>query len=384
MRAVATAWIALLVAAACTQSTNTQVATPIARAANPSELVPFFGTYSTGDGRSFVIARHGWFFDVRDATYRTMYSGATPNRFTIGPAFEVPLPTFANLRFDGTMLTLATSHATVTAHRLAYKGTDVIIPANGAMLAGSITEPLGAGPHPGIVIVHGAEPGERYFYDIWVGIYAGLGLDVLTYDKRGIGASTGRYPGEFPTDESLQVYADDAASALGFLAAWPGVDPKRVGLHGGSQGGWTVPLAIMRHAGASFAILVSAPATTVGQTNLWSEYTGGGSHAPTASQAEMEAAVRADHSGYDPAPALAALRVPTLWLLGSNDRTVPTHVCAEILAGMNKSNFTVRMLPTGHGLLVNSTGLDAEDARSPGLAPDLVPAIADWLKSTVG
>src|SRR5260370_28643852 len=141
MRAVATAWIALLVAAACTQSTHTQVATPIARAANPSELVPFFGPYATCYGRSFVIARHGWFFDIRDATYRTIYSGATPNRFTIGPAFDVPLPTFANLRFDGTTLTLATSHATVTAHRPAYKDTDVTIPASGAMLAGRITEP---------------------------------------------------------------------------------------------------------------------------------------------------------------------------------------------------------------------------------------------------
>src|SRR5713226_121745 len=119
MRAVATAWIALLVAAACTQSTNIQAATPTPVAAEPTALVPFFGTYSTGDGRSFAIARHGCFFDVRDATYRTIYAGATPNRFTIGPAFEVPLPTFANLRFDGTMLTLATSHATVTAHRLA-------------------------------------------------------------------------------------------------------------------------------------------------------------------------------------------------------------------------------------------------------------------------
>src|SRR5260370_3829961 len=373
MRAVATAWIALLVAAACTQSTNTQVATPIARAAHPTELVPFFGTCSSGDGRSFVIARHGWFFDIRDATYRTIYSGATPNRFTIGAAVGVRVPRFANLRFDGTMLTLATSHATVTAHRLAYKETDVTIPANGAMLAGSITEPLGAGPHPGIVIVHGAEPGERYFYDIWVGIYAGLGLDVLPYDKRGIGACTGRYPGEFPTDESLQVYADDAASALGFLAAWPGVDPKRVGFHGGSQGGWTVPLAITRRAGASFAVLVSAPATTVGQTNLWSDYSGGGSHAPTASQAEMEAAVRADHSGYDPAPALVALRVPTLWLLGRNDRTVPTHVCAEILAGMNKSNFTVPTLPTGHRLLGNSTGLHPASAPSPRLPPHHLP-----------
>src|SRR6266851_7107229 len=202
MRAVATAWIALLLAAACTQSTNNQAVTPTPVAAEATALAPFFGSYATGDGRVFVIARHGWFFDIRDASYRTIYAGAAPNRFTIGPAFELPLPRFANLRFDATMLTLATSHATVTAHRLAYKRTDVTSPANGAMLAGGITQPLGAGPRPGIVIVHGAEPGERYFYDIWVGIYAGLGLDVLTYDKRGIGASTGRYPGEFPTDES--------------------------------------------------------------------------------------------------------------------------------------------------------------------------------------
>jgi pimeloyl-ACP methyl ester carboxylesterase len=95
----------------------------------------------------------------------------------------------------------------------------------------------------------------------------------------------------------------------------------------------------------------------------------------------MDAAVRADHSGYDPAPALTALQVPTLWLLGSNDRTVPTRICAEILAGLNKPNFKVQMLPTGHGLLVNSTGLDADDQRSAGLAPSLVPTITDWFRA---
>src|SRR5712691_7901813 len=150
MRAAGGATTLLLVAVACAQSTNNQAANPTPVAAEPTALAPFFGSYATGDGRVFVIGRHGWFFDIRDATYRTIYAGATPNRFTIGPAFEMPLPTFANLRFDGTMLTLATIHATVTSHRLAYKQTDVMIPAKGAMLAGSITEPLGAGPHPGI------------------------------------------------------------------------------------------------------------------------------------------------------------------------------------------------------------------------------------------
>ncbi len=381
MRLLMAAFIALVLTVACVQPAATSKGTPTPTPADPQALSQVFGSYRADDGRVFVIARLGWFFDVRDATYRTIYAGAAPTRFTIGPSFAIPLPKYADLTFDGAMLTVATAMATVRAQRVQYKQTDVTIPADGATLAGAITEPIGGGPHPGIVIVHGSEQGERHFYDIWVGIYAGLGLRVLTYDKRGIGSSTGRYPGEFPTEESLRIYADDAAAALGFLAAWPGVDPKLVGFHGGSQGGWTVPLAVQRHGLASFAILVSAPATTVGQTNLWKDFSGGGSYAPTASVADMDAAVRADHSGYDPAPALAALQVPTLWLLGSNDRTVPTRICADILAGLNKPNFTVQMLPTGHGLLVNPTGLDADDQRSPGLAPALVPTITDWLRA---
>jgi dienelactone hydrolase len=381
MRAIVAASTAVLLTFACAQQGPMLAAVPTPVAADPAALASYFGSYRTGAGRVFVIARLGWFFDVQDATYRTIYASAAPNRFTIGPAFAVPLPKFADLVFDGPTLVFTRAGTSVQAVRVQYRQTDVSIPSSGAVLAGSITEPLGEGQHAGIVIIHGSERGERFYYDIWVGIYAGLGLAVLTYDKRGVGSSTGGYPGEYPTDDSLAIYADDASAALSLLATWPGVDPRRVGFHGGSQGGWTVPLAIQRHGRASFAILVSAPATTVGQTNLWSGFSGGGAYAPTTSDAEMEAAVRANHSGYDPAPALAVLHVPTLWLLGSNDRTVPTRVCANIIAGMNKPNFTVQMLPTGHGLLVNPTGLNADDERSPGLAPGLVPAMRDWLKT---
>ena len=100
---------------------------------------------------------------------------------------------------------------------------------------------------------------------------------------------------------------------------------------------------------------------------------------PSEPLAKMLAAVRSTHSGYDPGPALRAMTVPALWLLGTNDRTVPTAVCIEILDSLQKSNFTIQTLPTGHALLVNATGLIADDARSPGLAPQLVPGIRAWL-----
>ncbi len=354
------------------------VAVPPA-AATETALAPYFGSYSMSDGDILVIARLGWFFDLKGATYRTIYATDAANHFTIGPRFEEPLPKFADLAFSASSLTVTEPARTRVGKRIDYRQTDVSIPARDAQLAATITEPLGAGPHPGIVVVHGAERGERHFYDVWVGIYASLGLAVLTYDKRGGGSSTGTYPGEFPTPAALQIYADDAAAVRDFLARWPGIDPKRVGFHGGSQGGWTVPLAMSRHPGAAFAVLVSAPATTVDQTDLWSGFSGGGAQMPAESTDQMLAAVRASHSGYDPAPALQSLSAPVLWLLGANDRTVPTTVCQEILASMHKPNLTVQMLPTGHGLLVNSTGLLADDARSPGLAPELVPAITQWM-----
>ncbi|HEV3406454.1 MAG TPA: prolyl oligopeptidase family serine peptidase, partial [Candidatus Dormibacteraeota bacterium] len=194
---------------------------------------------------------------------------------------------------------------------------------------------------------------------------------------------TGTFPGEFATPAALNIYADDAAAARDFLARWPGTDPSRVGFHGGSQGGWTVPLAIMGHAGAAFAVLVSAPATTVDQTDLWASFTGGGASAPTESNDQMLAEVRGASGGYDPMAALRAMTVPAIWVLGANDRTVPTAVCVELLNAMHKANFTVHLVPTGHGLQVNPTGLLADDNRSAALAPDLVSTLKEWFASQV-
>lgn len=373
---------AMLCVGGCVPSTGGAGASPLAaippRAATVDELTPYHGSYAMQDGDTVVIARLGWFFDFRDAAYRTIYDGRSRGTFTIGRTFEVAQPTFADLVFNGSTLTLSEGHANRTGRHIDYRETDVMIPAAGAQLAGTITEPITSGPHPGIVVVHGAERGERHFYDVWVAIYASLGIDVLTYDKRGVGSSTGAFPGEFPSDAALTTYADDAAAARDFLSRWPGVDARHVGFHGGSQGGWTVPLAMLRHGGAAFAVLASAPATTVDQTDLWAGFSGGGAELPAEPTADMLAAVRETHTGYDPTPALQAMTAPALWLLGTNDRTVPTAVCIEILDGMHKPNFTVQQLPTGHGLLVNPTGLNEDDARSPGLAPELVPAIKTW------
>lgn len=353
----------------------------------------YVGAYRTTEAATYVVNGHGHLLNLRDSTFRQLYPTLVPDRFSVGRAFAIPSPKEADVifRMAGTradQLTIKPVRGTlVVGQRLLFKETDAQVPTTGAVLAATITEPLTAGPHPGIVIVHGSEPGQRIDYGVWVGLYASLGLTVLTYDKRGNGASTGTYPGEFPSDGNLAIYAADAATVLRFLASWPGVDPKRVGFHGGSQGGWTVPLAIGRHqAPAAFAILVSGPAVTVDQQGVWAAFSASSQVPPSASPEAMNAEVRATtSSGYVPSTVLATIRQPMLWANGAADRQVPTTVNAEILRSLHQSNWDIEILPgVDHGLFENPSGLEPDEPKATSLASGLRDLIAAWLARTVG
>src|SRR5207245_6013028 len=60
------------------------------------------------------------------------------------------------------------------------------------------------------------------------------------YDKRGTGASKGKYTQDFDT------LADDAVAAMREAKRIAGVRCARIGYQGGSQGGWVAPLAATR------------------------------------------------------------------------------------------------------------------------------------------
>ena len=258
----------------------------------------YAGAYRTSEGVTYVVNGHGHLLNLQDSSFRQLHPTSVADRFTIGRAFAVPSPKQADVIFQvagarADQLTIKpASGPTVVAGRLLFKETEVRAPADGAVLAATITAPLTPAPHPGIVIVHASGTGPRIDYGIWVGLYASLGLTVLAYDKRGNGASTGTYPGEAASDRNLEIYAVDAAAMLRFLTSWPGIDPGRV--HGGSQGGWVVPLAIGRHqAPAAFAVLVSGPAVTSEQQQVWADFSSDSTVVPTVPPAEMNAVIRA-------------------------------------------------------------------------------------------
>jgi hypothetical protein len=73
---------------------------------------------------------------------------------------------------------------------------------------------------------------------------------------------------------------------------------------------------------------------STGIENYYSDLTGDGSRPPqVADRAEVERLVlRFDgRAGFDPAPVLMASRVPTLWLLGDRDESVPTFASVRVL-----------------------------------------------------
>ena len=99
-------------------------------------------------------------------------------------------------------------------------------------LRGSLFIPKGKGPFPGVIFFHGnGGKGEKYFEAGKK--FSEKGLASLAFNFRGCGLSDGNY--------LIQTHKDafeDALEAINFLTRQESVEKKRIGVVGGSFGGY--------------------------------------------------------------------------------------------------------------------------------------------------
>ncbi len=114
-------------------------------------------------------------------------------------------------------------------------GRDVTFTSQGLTMAGTVYEPPTAGPHPGILLLHGSTPEGRK-----LGLYRLLGKKLaerdyvaLSVDRRGYGESDD--PPEINSLDDLAPVAD-FTNAIDYLASLDIVDPDRLYTIGHSEG----------------------------------------------------------------------------------------------------------------------------------------------------
>lgn len=123
------------------------------------------------------------------------------------------------------------------------------------LLAGSLYRPGLPGRHPAVALVLGSGSQDRGYGGMGPALgrhFARHGILCLTWDKPGVGQSTGDF-----NAQTFQDRAEEALAAVRFLRERPDAHADQVGLWGHSQGGMVVPLAAALAPDVAFVIEVS-------------------------------------------------------------------------------------------------------------------------------
>ena len=315
-----------------------------------------------------------------------------------------------------------------------YAAEEAWIRSKGARLACTLTFPRAAAPLPAIVLVSGSGPQDRDGTVsghrpqlVWADFLARRGVAALRCDDRGAGKSTGKL-----LDSTGDEFAADVLAAVRFLKQRPGIDGGRVGVIGHSEGAAVAALAASTSRDIAFLVLLAGPAVAgdrilaeqseriaraLGipdavaarsreiQQRLFAlvrsgasrERIAAGLERETAELAPAEAAVVTGQLGgqldvaasrwfrwaleFDPRPALARVRCPTLAVYGALDLQVPPDVNAPSLRSALPAA-RVEVLPgLNHMLQRAATGSPVEYSRiDETVAPEALQLVGEWLK----
>ena len=323
--------------------------------------------------------------------------------------------------------------------RIALKQTDVRFKgSDGVELAGRLIEPP-IRPNtlpPLVVTVHGSEDWGWIDRAQHPYILAAQGIAVFLYDKRGTGASKGKY------NQNFRLLSSDAVAAARTAKRLAAGRYSRFGMVGSSQGGWVAPAAAnaagaqfvavgyglllnpleedaeqvateMRDAGFGADALAGARAVTDATgavmashfrdgyarlaevkarygTQPWfarikGEFSG---EVLAAGEAELRASGAAKYDNldidwrYDAQAHLKAVKAPQLWIVAGADREAPPALTIARLEALRRAGKRIRVVrfpDTDHGMVEFAQAPDG--TRAPTRVTDgYFRMVGDWIK----
>jgi pimeloyl-ACP methyl ester carboxylesterase len=316
-----------------------------------------------------------------------------------------------------------------------YREVEASIPsAPGVVLAGTLTLPAGPGPFPAVAMITGSGAQDRdeslLGHKPFLVIADRLtrsGVAVLRYDDRGFAKSTGDF-----AKATIADFAIDAEAASVWLRKQPGIDPKRVGLIGHSEGGIIAPMVAVEDPKVAFIVMIAGPGAPLGEVMRAQRAALGPAmgQAPEAtarqqavvdkmiaamrgSKDDAEAEARAlavlktgdaalgtaeqqagiakafssswirELMDYDPRPTLAKVSVPILAINGSKDMQVPAEqnlTAIRKATAKNKDVTAVELPGLNHLLQTAPTGAAGEYADiEETVAPIALDTISNWV-----
>jgi uncharacterized protein len=330
--------------------------------------------------------------------------------------------------------TLRLSHGTTVADgvRLPLVEKPTKFMSRGIALHGKLVLPANGRAKYAAVWIEGSNNDPSTDDAIWQYELARRGIAVFVYDKRGTGASAGE-----PTSDFRARASDTAAAVKEVRRLAPAI--RKIGVIGGSQGGWVAPLVAtldqldfvipafamaegpiaqdralveqqLRQAGYDENILAKASDLTaiterIVRSNMGeglaeldafkSKYAGApwlNAIQPRSytglflkfSSAEIKSVGPAMAQGmsfdYEPRPVIETIKPRQLWLLGGNDQQAPNAKTQIILKQIQRTraNVSVVVFPNAdHGLIEETK---SDNGRATGYTPRLFDIVAEWIK----